>query len=323
MKKYLELAQARYESILLSLLALLLLLALIKPQIQLKQEVHNYLLLADVSQSMNAEDVKIGNRPVSRMAYTKHLMKRVVETSQCGTFISVGVFAAENVALLFTPLEVCENYDVITDSIDHLEWRMAWRGNSRLSFGIKAAESMFDYLNAPAQLVFFTDGDEAPKVNAINKLDLSNVQIGKHLLFVGVGGHQPVPIPRYNSSNKWVGYWSSDTKENSAGAVGDTYSDASKDEPDPVVAYAEYDRYLSQLDSDYLKEVSKEVKGAYIEGQDNAEFYDYIQELKPAASFVSAYPMRWIYLSAALILLLLTYFPDFLSRASAFKKSAT
>jgi len=310
MKRIVDLLKANHETALYLAAALMLLLALIKPEIQLKQEVHNYLLLADVSQSMNAEDVTLNKQTVSRMTYTRHLMKKVVETSPCGTYISVGVFAAENVALLFMPLEVCANYDVINDSIDHLEWRMAWMGNSRLSFGVKASASVFDSLNAPAQMLFFTDGDEAPKVNAINKLDLSGIQIGKNVVFVGIGGHKPVPIPRYNSANKWVGYWSSDTKENSAGAVGVTYSDTSKDEPDPVVAYAEYDRYLSQLDDNYLKSLAAEIKGKYIEAQDTPEFYDFIQSQKPAASFVTAYSMRWIYLSLAGLLVLLAFLPN-------------
>jgi mxaL protein len=313
MNKFISLLKSNYESLLLVVVALLLLLAIYKPQIQLKQDVHNYLLVADVSQSMNAQDLKLNNKTISRMDYTKHLMKRVVETSTCGTYISLGVFAAENVGLLLMPLEVCANYDEITDAIDHLEWRMAWRGNSRLSFGVKSAESMFDYLNIPATMLFFTDGDEAPKVNAINILDLSGVQIGKNLLFVGVGGHQPVPIPRYNSSNKWVGYWSSDTKENTAGAVGDTYSDTSKDEPDPIVAYAEFDRYLSQLDSEYLKQLAAEIKGGYIEGQDTEEFYTSIQSQKPSASFVTAYSLRWLYLSLAILMLLLIYSPEIIS----------
>ncbi|MEZ0231515.1 MAG: VWA domain-containing protein [Methylophilaceae bacterium] len=307
------LLEQHYESALFLGAILLLLLAIVKPQIQLEQEVHNYLLLADVSQSMNAEDVKINGSNVSRMAYTRHLMKNVVSTSPCGTYISVGVFAAEDVALLFTPLEVCSNYDVISDAIDHLEWRMSWRGNSRLSFGVKAAATVFDSLNAPAQLLFFTDGDEAPKVNAINKLDLSDVQIGKHVIFVGIGGHESVPIPRYNSNNKWVGYWSSDAKENSAGAVGVTYSDTSRDDPDPVVAYAEYDRYLSKLDDDYLKELADEIKGSYVEGIDNAEFYAFVQKQKPAANFVTAYSVRWLYLLLAALLILASYIPNIIA----------
>lgn len=309
--------QSHYESLLLVGIITLLALALFKPEVQLKQSVKNYLLLADVSQSMNAEDVKIGAKTTNRMEYTKHLMKKVVADAECGTYFSLGVFAAENVALLLMPLEVCNNYDEIIDSVDHLEWRMAWRGNSRLSFGIKTAETMMDYLNMPARMLFFTDGDEAPKVNAINKLDLNRLQIGKNLLLVGVGGNQPVAVPRYNSSNKWVGYWSSDTKENSAGAIGVSYSDTSIDEPDPVVAYAEYDRYLSQLDAEYLKKVAVEVNGTYIEGKDQPAFYDYVRDQKPVASIVTSYSMRWIYLSVGLLLIMLTYLPNVVSLSKA------
>lgn len=313
MKKLYLYLQNHYESLLLVMIILLLALALFKPEVQLKQQVKNYLLLADVSQSMNAEDVKIGTKTTNRMEYTKHLMKKVVENAECGTYFSLGVFAAENVALLLMPLEVCNNYDEIIDTVDHLEWRMAWRGNSRLSFGIKTAETMMDYLNMPARMLFFTDGDEAPKVNAINKLDLSRLQIGKNLLLVGVGGNKPVPVPRYNSSNKWVGYWSSDTKENSAGAIGVNYSDTSIDEPDPIVAFAEYDRYLSQLDAEYLRKVAVEVKGTYVEGKDSSEFYEYVHNQKPVASIVTAYSVRWIYLSLGLLLIILTYLPNLAS----------
>lgn len=302
-----------YETALYLAAAILLMLALIKPEIQLKQVVQNYLLVADVSQSMNAEDVKLNNKNVSRLAYTKHLMKRVVETSPCGTYISVGIFASDNVALLITPLEVCANYDVITDSIAHLEWRMAWKGNSRLSFGVRAAANTFDSLNVPAQMLFFTDGDEAPRVNVTIKQDLSGIQIGKNFVFVGVGGHTKVGIPRFNSANKRVGFWPI-SDNNNAGAVGVTYADPSVDEPDPPVAYAEYDRFLSQLEDKYLETLAGEINAKYIEGQDTLAFYEFVQQQKPAASFVTAYSIRWLYLWLAVLLILATYVPHILFR---------
>lgn len=308
MNKILTLLKDYYETVLLILALLLLVLALIKPQIQLKQEVHNYLLVADVSQSMNAEDVKVNNQPASRLAYTQHLMKEVVKTSPCGTYVSVGVFAAENVALLFMPLEVCKNFDIINDTIDHLEWRMAWSGNSRMTFGVKAAEATFDYLNIPAQMLFFTDGDESPKANGINRLDISNVRIGKSVIFVGVGGHEPVPIKRFNANNKFVGYWGTDAAAESSGG-GIMYNDASKDDPDPPVAYAEFDRYLSQLDVEHLKAMTSEIKGQYVEGVDKPDFYSFVQSQTPAAKFVTDYSVRWIYLLISALLILATYAP--------------
>jgi len=312
MNKLRAFIQDNHETVMYVAATALLLLALIKPQIQLKQEVHNYLLLADVSQSMNAEDVKLNNQVVSRMAYTRHLMKKVVETSPCGTYISVGVFASNAVALLVTPLEVCDNYDVLNDSIDHVEWRMAWQGDSRLSIGVRAAASMFDSLNVPPQLLLFTDGDEAPKLNATIKQDLSGVQIGQNVVFVGVGGPTNVPVPRYNAKNTWLGYWPSGENHSEGGGV--TYTDTSQDEPDPPVASAEYDRYLSKREDEYLKQLAGEIKAKYMEGQDNEAFYQLVQAQKPAASFVTAYSVRWLYLSLSGLLILLTFLPNIVHR---------
>jgi mxaL protein len=310
-----------YETVLLACALVFLVLALVKPDIQLKQEVHNYLLLADISQSMNAEDMKVDNKPATRLAYTQHLMKNVVKTSPCGTYVSVGVFAAENVALLFMPLEVCANFDIINDSINHLEWRMAWSGNSRMTFGVKAAEATFDYLNIPAQMLFFTDGDEAPKANGINKLDISDVRIGKRVIFVGVGGTEPSPIKRFNANNKFVGYWGTDAAAESAGG-GVNYSDASKDDPDPPVAYAEFDRYLSSQDVEHLKDLATEIKGQYIEGVDQPAFYEFVQSQTPAAKFVTSYSVKWIFLTLAALMVIATYLPDIWSYRYRLRRTA-
>ncbi|MGY1488520.1 vWA domain-containing protein [Methylobacillus pratensis] len=308
-----------YENLLVALALLLLLASLVKPQMLLKQEMHNFLLLADVSQSMNAQDVKVDNKEASRMEYAQHLMKRVVETSKCGTYISVGAYAAENVALLLMPLEVCANYDEIIDTISQLEWRMAWSGNSRITFGVKAAEGVLDYLDAPAKMLFFTDGDEAPKANGINKLDLSDVRVGSRTVFVGVGGKEAVSIPRYNANNKWVGYWGIDSKEEGGG--GGNYADASKDDPDPVVASDEWDRYLSMLDEEHLTNLAQEIKAQYVEGTDSREFLDFVQKQKPAAKIVTIYSLAWIYYSLAFLCILGIYLPNLRAGKSGLKFS--
>ncbi|OIQ98561.1 hypothetical protein GALL_193860 [mine drainage metagenome] len=312
MKSTLAFLKANYETVLYLLAVIFLILAIIKPEIQLKQKVHNYLLVADVTQSMNAEDEKLNNQPTSRLAYTRYLMKKIVETSPCGTYFSIGVFASDNIALLIMPLEVCSNLDVITDSIDHLEWRMGWKGNSRLSYGVLAAANTFDLLNVPAKMLFFTDGDEAPKVNVTIKQDLSGIQTGKDFLFVGVGGHNKVAVPRFNAANEKVGYWP--ISDNNNPRTGGTFTSAlaskNQDDPNPTIASAEYDRYLSQLDDEYLKTLAGEIKAKYIKGQDNQEFYTFVQQQKPDASFVTTYSVQWIYLTMALLLLLATYIPN-------------
>ena len=143
------------DSVLLLITLLLLLLALFRPSIPLKRDLHNYLLIVDVTQSMNTADMRLQGQAVSRIAYTRELLKDSIAQLPCGTNISLGVFSAESIALLFTPIEVCNNYDVIQDSIAHLEWRMAWRGNSRLRFGLQSATAILNSLPVPAQIVFF------------------------------------------------------------------------------------------------------------------------------------------------------------------------
>ncbi|MDF0377247.1 VWA domain-containing protein [Methylophilus sp. YYY-1] len=309
-----------YEPVCYGLALGLLGLALLKPEVQLKQQVQHYLMIADVSQSMNAEDVLLNEQTVSRLAYSQHLMKQLVQRSPCGTYFSLGIFASDNIAMLQTPLEVCKNLDVITDGIDHLEWRMAWKGNSRLSFAVHAATHVYDALNQPAQMLFFTDGDEAPRVNVTIKQDLSGVQIGEFFTFVGVGGAEKVAIPRYNSANKRVGDWPV-SDNNNAGAVGVTYADPSQDEPDPPVAYAEYDRMLSQLEEDYLKSLAAEFKGSYVKGVDQPAFYQALAAKPATASFVTDYPLRSFYLLSALVLILATYVPDLRMRRTAGARS--
>lgn len=308
--RLLEGIKQNYETLLYLGVVVLLTLALFKPQIQLRQNVHNYLLLADVTQSMNTEDEKIGTEVVSRMAFTSHLMTKIVETSPCGTHVSLGIFAAETAAMLFMPLEVCANYDEITDTIKRLDWRMAWQGNSRISYGIKSAERLFDSIGTPAQMLFFTDGDEMPVVTPVNKLSLDSVRIGRNVTLVGIGGQIPSPIPLFNAKNEWLGFWPADVIAVDVGAAGLAFSDAGKDDPDPHVAFTEFERYLSTQGAEYLQGLAGEVNGRYLNGEDNAEFYQAIQSLAPAGRLVTGYSIRWIYLSLAGLLVLLTLLPN-------------
>ena len=76
--------------LLLSLLCLIL--ALINPSIATNQSRYNYLLIADISQSMNTEDMKINQKTVSRLDYIKHIMRRMIDDLPCGSKVGIGMF---------------------------------------------------------------------------------------------------------------------------------------------------------------------------------------------------------------------------------------
>jgi mxaL protein len=269
------------ELIVMVLVALLCLIAINNPTVQLKKSITSYMLLVDVSQSMNAEDLLVKDSPVTRIEYTKLLLKNIIDKSSCGSFFSINIFVADNIANIIEPVEKCKNYDELMDTISKLEWRMAWKGNSRITFGIKSAAKMQDSLNFPSKILFFTDGDEAPKVNAINRVNLDDFNLGEELIFVGIGGNVPVPVKRYNSRNMYVGYWGSDIYDSLPGATGSRNSDSGKDEPDPSVASADYERYLTKLYEDYLISLSEQIKSQYIKGELSDTFTKTILDNRP------------------------------------------
>jgi len=279
--KLISLIKNKKELLVLLISALLCLVAINNPMLKLKKSINSYMLLVDVSQSMNAKDLTYMDNEISRIEYTKLLIKNIINSSECGSFFSINIFAADNVASIVEPVEKCKNYDELIDTIDKLEWRMAWKGNSRITFGVKSAAKMQDSLNFPSKILFFTDGDEAPKVNAINRVNLDNFNLGDEIIFVGIGGSEQVPVPRYNSRNILVGFWGSDIYDSLPGATGSRNIDSGKDEPDPSVASAEYDRYLSKLYEDYLLEIAGQINAKYIKGDFSNSFVSYILKNKP------------------------------------------
>ena len=286
----------------------LCLLAMYNPTLQFKKSITSYMFLVDVSQSMNAEDLVVGDSPITRINYTKMLLKQIIDKSDCGSFFSINIFVADNVANIIEPVEKCNNYDELMDTINKLEWRMAWKGNSRITFGIKSAAKMQDSLNFPSKILFFTDGDEAPKVNAINRVNLDDFNLGEELIFVGVGGNTPVPVKRYNSRNMYVGYWGSDIYDSLPGATGSRNSDSGKDEPDPSVASADYERYLSKLYEEYLISLSEQIKSQYIKGDLSDKFTKYILSNRPQQKIKSDLQMERPSVFLVLILLVALHF---------------
>jgi mxaL protein len=301
----------------LGMALVLLLVALFKPAIPMKREVRSYLFVVDVTQSMNTVDMALDGKRVSRIAFARALLGKTLSEIPCGTMISLGVFSAESVALLFTPIEVCANYAVVQDSIANLEWRMAWRGNSRLRFGLPSAAALVSLYQTPARVIFMTDGDEAPKLNAVNKTDLSGWQGGRGWLLVGIGGDEPSPIPKFDSDDKILGYWA---YSNSILAPSQVQSEESVGTRDSTIASDVYDRYLSQLDETYLRELAEEIGAKYLRGHDPEGLGDAMEDMEPAGELEAEARLDGWLIIAAMLLLLSSYARSFRDKLQGWRK---
>lgn len=244
---------------------ILLLLALINPSIPVNQPLYNYILIADISQSMNTEDMKINQKTVSRLDYTKHIMSRLVEDFPCGTKVSIGMFAGVSVSSTYSPIEVCENFSNINTTISKLDWRATWSGNTRIRESVVNLARLIRSFPESAQVVFFTDGEEAPKLHVFNTRDLEQFQGGNDWLFVGIGSDEGAPIPKYDNKNQLIGYWSNDSFALQPGIA--QISESNIGVRDDNVASGLTDRYMSKLDREYLEKLAKEIGGFYVDGQ--------------------------------------------------------
>lgn len=298
---------AQRDLLLLGAALLLLLAASLQPTVPIKRDIHTYLLIVDITQSMNAEDMTLNHRQASRMAYARQLLHDSIASLPCGNRVGIALFAGVYVSTILHPMEVCANFDPLQDNIAHLEWRQAWHGNSRLGFGMLSASAALKALPEPARVVFITDGEEAPLLHAFNRADLTNWQGGTGWLLVGVGGDKPVPIPKMDENNKVLGYWSENTYQLEPGIA--QVSDETRGRRDDSIASQDHERYLSKRDESYLKSLARQISAEYIRGDHLPEVLAALKRQPPAKRDITPYRIDWLLAALAALLALGTLLP--------------
>jgi mxaL protein len=169
---------------------------------------YELIAIVDITRSMNAEDYKLDEKTVSRLEYIKHTLSELVLQLPCESKLGLGVFTDRRSTLLFEPIEVCTGHNELDAAIKALEWRMAWAADSRIANGLFSTLEMLK--DRKETLLFMTDGHEAPPVNPRYRTDFSSVKNKLKGLVVGVGGMQPVPIPKYNQRGEREGFYTAE-----------------------------------------------------------------------------------------------------------------
>lgn len=306
-KRFFRILSARRDIAMLSSAAMLLIAAMFNPSVPLPHNIYTYMFVVDISQSMNVKDAVLDNKTISRLDLTKRIMHDITANLPCGTKVSIGLFAGVSVAALYQPIEVCSNYAAIQDTIDHFDWRMAWSGNSRMRESMLGIARTLRAFPEPAQVVFFTDGEEAPKLHAFNTRDLSNFQGGNGWLLVGIGSEKGAPIPKLDDKNQLIGYWANDSFAMQPGIA--QISEANIGIRDNNVAVSTGDRYISRLQEPYMKELAKLVNATYVRGDSLQTVLSAMSKQPPAKRDVAPFALGWVLASIAGLLIVMSYLP--------------
>jgi mxaL protein len=281
--------------------------AIYQPSIPVKHNIYSYFFILDITQSMNTQDMKIAGNPASRLEFSKQILRETISTLPCGTKASIGLFTGVHVVALYQPIDVCTNFSSIQDTIDHVDWRSAWTADSRVRESLLATAQVVSNFPEPVQVVYFSDGEEAPKLHAFNTRDLSTFQSGTGWLLVGIGSDAGGPIPRLDKSNQLTGYWSHESMQLAPGAAPIAAAGILQRKSD--VAESPQDRYVSKLAEDYLKNTAKELSATYIRGKDFHSIYNALKSQKPTRREWAPYSIAWILASFAGLLIIAAHVP--------------
>ena len=306
MDEYIKKIKGNKNFIYLSLVFIFLVIAFINPKFTMKKDISNYIFVVDITQSMLTQDALLNGEKVSRLKYAKDISQKVLEQLPCKTKVSIGMFAGVSVAATYTPIEVCENFSAINETIERLDWRSVWAGNTRLRSSMINLARLIRSFPESAQVVYFTDGEEAPKLHAFNTEDLNQFQGANNWLFVGIGSDEGTPIPKYDNKNQLIGYWSNESFALQPGVAQISAQNAGG--RDNNVSNASYDRYLSRLDEKYLKSLAQEVKGNYVNGSDLKEILSAMKKQPSAWRDDTEVQLRNIFSFFALVFFIMQFF---------------
>jgi len=287
-------------------LALLLLLntAFLKP-FSLQRPVYTFQIGFDISQSMNVTDVMLDEMPMTRLAYAKFMAQELMQALPCGSRVGWSVFTGRRTLTLITPLEVCEHYSGLMASLAEVDGTMRWSNGSSIGKGIHQIMRAADEFTDATNIIFMTDGQEAPPLEQGQRGLPKTEQFDISGLLVGVGGQTPVPIPKFDPLGNPIGFWSADE------VIQRGPSD-----------YSPVGEELSRRDDERLLLLARLTELEYL----TLESADALSSLAMQADYAHHRPtqtdVRWIPASLALLLLLLKFIPKYRDLAALFRFKA-
>ncbi len=229
---------------------------------------------------MNARDYEQKNEAISRLHFVKQTLQELILKLPCQSKVGLGIFTERKATVLFQPIEVCSSYPEIDNVINSIDWRMAWAADSSISKGL--SNIITDLQDKGSDIIFLTDGQEAPPINPRYKTDFSDLKGKLKGMLVGVGGLQNTPIPKYDNQGKQQGFYKEDdVPHRSTFGMAPTSSvhvEGFNARNAPFgSAKVVGDQHLTRLYEPYLQELSKEVDWSYHRLETTEQLYFVLQ----------------------------------------------
>ncbi|MGA2552134.1 MAG: vWA domain-containing protein [Burkholderiaceae bacterium] len=189
----------------------LLLFAATGPTLSVSSATSDFIIVFDITQSMDVEDYARDGVPVSRLNYAKQAARQALRNLPCGSQIGWGAFTEYQTLLLLAPIEVCSNYSELVAELDRIDYHMRWANRSEIAKGVFWAVRAAKEVGHDPRLIFLTDGQEAPPL-AVGEMalwdDLKAGEIKGWL--IGTGDSFAAPIPHSDQDGHSLGYWRAD-----------------------------------------------------------------------------------------------------------------
>lgn len=236
------------------------------PRLERPQMTSNVMLVVDVTGSMNARDYIIDGAPASRLDMLRRTLPAALSLLTCGSKVGLSIFTERRSFVLLMPVEVCANYSVLSAAIQALDWRIAWEGDSRVSSGLQYALTMAATVGG-YDVVFLTDGQEAPPLPWTGGPKFEG-EVGTVAgLIIGVGGTQPVPIPKFDDRGREISFYTAEEipQESRVGAPPPGAENRPGFHPrnNPYGEMPTGAEHLTEVRTDYLTTLARDLGLAY------------------------------------------------------------
>jgi mxaL protein len=270
---------------------------LLLPTVPLQRAVFDYIVVFDISQSMNVEDYERDGARTTRLDFAREAARRALRALPCGSRIGWGAFTGNRTLLLLAPVEVCANYNDLLASLARINGRMRWAEASEVAKGVYWAIEAAQSTPSKPNILFVSDGQEAPPLEFAELPSLLD-KVKDHPIhgwLIGAGGEDPSPIPKIDPDGTRHGFWRPDEVLQSQAAI---------DGATPGL------EHFSAVREQHLQRLARDLHLEYARMTNLSSLGEAMKDRRFARHRQVPTDLSWVAAALALALLTLRFLPD-------------